>query len=399
MQALLLKNKNACMMRFYRLSMLFVMGLGLLTCEKDPTVEDLRTEAIETYAQIVYASYEDSYTTALNLQKVINAFVASPTEAGFQACKDAWKAARIPYGQTEVYRFYGGPIDDDNGPEGFINSWPLNESYIDYVQGNESAGIINKVATYPNISKDLLRSLNQTGGVTEEQSEVNVATGYHAVEFLLWGQDFNASGPGSRSYKEYLSTGGTANNQARRGQYLKVVTELLVEDLKSVLDEWKPGAAYRKEFTETTDAREILGRIFTGLGEMSKGELAGERMFVAVDSKDQENEHSCFSDNTHIDIQMNFLGIKNILEGAYTRTDGSKVTGRSFISIGNDLDGTKTTAVKTALSNAENKLNQIPAPFDQAILNKPDVVLSASESLKQLSDRISDLALVLGAKF
>lgn len=386
-------------MRFYRLSMLLVLGLSLLTCEKDPSVEDLRSEAIETYAEIVYASYEDSYNTALNLQKAINTFVANPTEAGFQACKDAWKTARIPYGQTEVYRFYGGPIDDDDGPEGLINSWPLDESYIDYVQGNTNAGIINKVATYPNINKDLLRSLNQTGGVTEEQSEVNVATGYHAIEFLLWGQDFSTSGPGSRSYKEYLTTGGTASNQARRGQYLKVVTELLIEDLKSILDEWKPGAVYRKEFTETADAREILGRIFTGLGEMSKGELAGERMFVAVDSKDQENEHSCFSDNTHIDIQMNFLGIKNILQGTYTRTDGSKVAGRSFIAIGGDLDDNKTNAVKTALSATETKLNQIPTPFDQAILNKPDVVLSASESLKQLSDRISDLALVLGAKF
>jgi putative iron-regulated protein len=379
--------------------MLIVFGLCLQTCEKEPALDDLRSQAINTYVDIVYASYEDSYNTALNLQKEISNFVANPSEAGLQACKDAWKVARIPYGQTEVYRFYGGPIDDDEGPEGLINSWPLDEAYIDYVKGSENAGIINKTTTYPNITKELLRSLNQTGGLTEEQSEVNVATGYHAIEFLLWGQDFSTSGPGSRSYKDYLAVGGTSSNQIRRGQYLKVVTELLIEDLKSVLDAWKTGADYRKEFTNTADAQLILGRIFTGLGEMSKGELAGERMFVAVDSQDQENEHSCFSDNTHIDIQMNFLGIKNILEGTYTRADGSKLAGRGFIAIGNDLDSTKTNAVKSALNNAESKLNQIPIPFDQAILNKPDVVLKASESLKQLSDRISDLALILGAKF
>ena len=47
------------------------------------------------------------------------------------------------YSPTEVFRFYGGPIDDDNGPEGLLNAWPLDEVFIDYVLGNPDAGIIN----------------------------------------------------------------------------------------------------------------------------------------------------------------------------------------------------------------------------------------------------------------
>ncbi|MCB0226566.1 MAG: iron-regulated protein, partial [Anaerolineae bacterium] len=159
-------------------------------------LDALKTEAVETYANIVFANYEDAYNSAVELQDKIDAFVADPTAETMQAAKEAWLAAREPYGQTEAFRFYGGPIDDEDGPEGLINAWPLDEVYIDYVDGEETSGIINDVETYPTIDKELLISLNEVG------AEENISTGFHAIEFLLWGQDLSSDGAGNRPYTD-----------------------------------------------------------------------------------------------------------------------------------------------------------------------------------------------------
>lgn len=377
--------------------LLFALSCGVIqSCNEDdgPSVNDQKKQAIETYANIVLASYEDSYTTAATLKQKIDAFVAVPSATLFEECKTAWKAARIPYGQTEAYRFAGGPIDDeDDGPEGLINAWPMDEAFIDYVVGDIDAGLINDPTEYPTISKAVLEELN------ESISETSIFTGYHAIEFLLWGQDFNTSGPGTRPFTDYLTTpNATAANQQRRGQYLKAVADLLLDHLAQVRDEWKTTGDYRKEFIGNADVADVLGDIFNGIGELSKAELPTERMAVAVDTQDQENEHSCFSDNTHIDIDMNYLGIKNVYYGTYTRTDGTIVKGKSFAEIAKSIDATKAAAVDGAVADANAKIDLIPSPFDQAILNNSAVVLNAVESLKDLSDRLSDAALALGAK-
>jgi len=185
-----------------------------------------RTSVVETYSQIVFASYEDSLQGARELKAAVDAFAAAPSEDTLAKARKAWLAAREPYGQTEAFRFYGGPIDDAKGPEGQINAWPLD------VKGKPNAGIINnrKVA----ITKEKLSSLNERGG------EENVSTGYHAIEFLLWGQDFDVAGPGKRSFTDFVD--GKAPNADRRREYLKVAAELLVDDLASVTSQWKPGS-------------------------------------------------------------------------------------------------------------------------------------------------------------
>jgi putative iron-regulated protein len=368
--------------------------MTLFSCKKDdePSLNDLNKEAIQNYANIVLANYEDAYTTAITLKQKIDAFVANPTSVGFEECKTAWKAARLPYGQTEAFRFYGGPIDGDNGLEGYLNAWPLDENFIDYVEGNATAGIINNPTDYPNITKQVIFDLN------ESISETSIFTGYHAIEFLLWGQDFNANSAGTRPYTDYLTSGGTAQNQARRKTYLQVVTDLLVEHLAEVRDAWKVGSAYRESFVNNADTDVILGNIFTGIGELCKGELAGERMFVAVDEQDQENEHSCFSDNTINDIKMNFLGIKNVYLGTYLRTDGTTITGRSFAEIAQKINKIKADAATDALNNAEAKINLIPTPFDQAILNNSQKILDAVDALRPCSDKLVDAGTAIGAK-
>jgi len=309
---------------------------------------------VDGYVAIVRASYADSLQTATALRTAVDAFVATPSQTTLDAARTAWKAAREPYGQTEVYRFYDGPIDNpDTGPEGRINSWPLDEVYIDYVAGSPTGGIINNTAAYPTLTKQVISDVNTQG------AEENVSSGYHAIEFLLWGQDTSPTGPGARPPSDYL-TG--AQNYQRRGQYLKLTAELLTDDLKSVVDAWAAGSAYETDFR--ADPKEALRRMLQGMGSLSGAELSGERMTVALDNRDQEDEHSCFSDNTHRDLRANALAIQNAYLGRYGTIDGPGLD--DLVKKRNpDLDA----KMKEQLAASVAAVEAIPAPFDQAIMS------------------------------
>ncbi len=323
----------------------------------DTTVANAKKATVATYATIAYATYSDALTAAQTLHNQALAFVASPTEAGLLDVRAAWKAARVPYNQTDAFRFYGGPIDDaTTGVEGLLNAWPLDEKYIDYTIGDPTSGLINDPAALPSITKTTVEALNEQGG------ETNISCGYHAVEFLLWGQDVSATGPGARAFTDYT----TAPNAARRGQYLTACTALILDHLTQVRAAWAPGAAYRTAFTITMPTDSALTHILTGLGRLSKGELAGERMQVALDNQDQEDEHSCFSDYTDQDLKGNEQGIWNVLNGRYA---GTAVTvGTSIIEAVRAADATRADALQVATDDARTKTLAIQAPFDQEII-------------------------------
>lgn len=338
------------------------------TCEYTNIVEnkELIAKIKSNYAAIVYASYQDSYSQAVALKNAINTFVATPTSANFDAAKQAWLDAREPYGQTEVYRFSNGPIDDANGPEGLLNAWPLDESYVDYVSGNATAGIINDATNHPTLSASYLESLNEVGAAE------NVSIGYHAIEFLLWGQDDANTAlltAGQRPYTDYVTGGsGTATNQDRRGEYLKICAELLVDHLEIMVNHWNPSGSsnYYTTFMGLSDGTAITN-IMTGMATLSKSELAGERVFVALQNQNQEDEHSCFSDNTHRDVILNADGIKNVYNGSYTRIDGSVVSGSGIKDLIAVVNGTIESELTTLSSGVNTAVNAIPTPFDYGL--------------------------------
>lgn len=370
----------------------------------DPNAE-LKKNVVSNYCDIVLASYEDSYNTAVALQTAVNNLVATPTQATFDAAKDAWKAAREPYGQTEAYRFYDGPIDDADGPEGALNAWPLDENYIDYTLDAGGSvtytGIIHNTSAHSTIDAATLAGLNEVGG------EKNISIGYHAIEFLLWGQDFtnvntNVGQGGNRPYTDYTSI---SQNHDRRGMYIKACADLIVQDLAKLKAEWATGGAYRTYFTGLT-SDEALTKILTGIGILSKSELAGERMFTALEANaadnPQEDEHSCFADNTHRDIITNAQGIANVLNGTYVAVDNTK-KGNALYSINalvTAVDAGKATSLATAQASALTKVNAIPVPFDKTVTeenvadNGP--VYQAVTALQDQGDKIAEAATALG---
>ncbi|WP_165855574.1 imelysin family protein [Marinobacter sp. JSM 1782161] len=299
---------------------------------------------VEQYADIAHATYEDALITARALDVATDTLIANPTEANLQAAREAWLASRVPYQQSEVFRFGNAIVDDW---EGELNAWPLDEGMIDYVEtsdyqyelGNagatvniiasETINIGGETIDVATLTPVLLADLNEIGG-----SEANVATGYHAIEFLLWGQDTHGfqAGNGERPASDYVQGEGCTHGHCdRRAAYLDAATDLLISDLEWMVAQWAPGTTdnYRAELTAMEPQAAIQKMLF-GMGSLSLGELAGERMKVALEANSFEDEHDCFSDNTHNSHYYNALGIRNIYSGSYTRVDGTAVSGPSL---------------------------------------------------------------------
>ncbi len=326
-----------------RSAVITIAALAVSVCLAVPlAAEPAPKDVLKTYADIAEAGYADSLDTARTLKLAIDSFLAEPTEDTLRAARAAWIAARIPYMQTEAYRFGNAIVDDW---EGKVNSWPLDEGLIDYVAssyGTESPEndlYVANVIANPNltiggkkldaskITKELLtEALQEAGGV-----EANVATGYHAVEFLLWGQDLNGTGAGNgaRPASDFDAANCTNGNCARRAEYLRTVTELLVDDLAWMAAQWRPGGEARTAIEAGSDEAGLTA-IMTGLGSLSYGELAGERIKLGLMIHDPEEEHDCFSDNTHASHFFDALGMRNVYLGAYRRIDRSLVSGPSI---------------------------------------------------------------------
>lgn len=365
------------------------------TASADPLAN--AAPVVEQYAANVHANYVECLDKARALKAAIDAFVASPSAEALDAAKAAWIAARVPYGPSEVYRFYGGPIDDETtGPEGSLNAWPLDENYIDYTFDDENAGIINHPELVPEITKGVLRELNEKDG------EKNISTGFHAIEFLLWGQDSpdpSDKQPGKRPFTDYLTTGGTAKNQDRRGTYLRVVAEILVEDLESLVAAWEPGKDnYAKTFV--ADPKRAMTNMLTGMGSLANAELSGERMTVAFKNRGQEDEHSCFSDTTNADLMGNMVGIQNVYLGKYGSTDGPGIDDL-VRAVDPELDAEMKRELEAAVAALKNMES---VPFDYAIA-APDGslertrVLESIQAIKKAASTIVTIGAKLGVEF
>ena len=339
--------------------MRYLSALALSTALCAPAFATTPDEVVSHYADMALAGYQDSLTTAQTLQVTVAALIATPSDETLQAARDAWKAARIPYQQTEAFRF-GNPIVDDW--EGRVNSWPLDEGLIDYTSGdygNEENALatLNVVATpkftlsgreidASTITPELISgTLHEADGI-----EANVASGYHAIEFMLWGQDLNGTNPGAgaRPYTDYAAGDACTNgNCDRRAAYLQSATDLLVSDLTEMVDNWDEDGPARAAVT--ADPQKGILAMLTGMGSLSYGELGGERMKLGLMLNDPEEEHDCFSDNTHNSHYYDGLGIRNVYLGSYTRVDGSVVSGPSLSELVAAADPAVDTQLKSEL--------------------------------------------------
>lgn len=351
--------------------------------------ENADKKAVAThYADIAHSVFSDALTTAKALKQSLNQLTEKPSPESLNAAKSAWKTSRIPYQQSEVFRF-GNPNVDEW--EGQLNAWPLDEGLIDYVAGgyehelgnagataniiaNTSLKVGGETLDISTIKPELLADLNELAG-----SEANVATGYHAIEFLLWGQDLNGSshGAGARPYTDFAQGNNCTNGHCdRRNNYLHATADLLISDLTDMVAQWAPDNAqnYRAHFIALPE-KEALTRMLYGMGSLSLGELAGERMKVALEANSPEDEHDCFSDNTHYAHFYNAKGVRNIYHGTYQRMNGDTLKGPSISALIAQNNSTLNNEMQQALAITEQKLqfmvdiaeSKDPMKFDQMI--------------------------------
>jgi putative iron-regulated protein len=334
--------------------------------------EDVTAGAVlKHYGDVAEAMYGDAQAAAGDLGKAIDAFIADPNDKTLAAARAAWKEARPWYQQTEGYRFGNAIVDDW---EGRVNAWPLDEGLIDYtdkasygetsdenplytanVIANTSIRIGNDTVDATKIDADLLRKLQEAGG-----NEANVATGYHAIEFLLWGQDLNGTkaGAGNRPASDFDTKNCTNGNCDRRAAYLKAASDLLQSDLAEMVGNWKADGAARKELKGKGDEGG-LATILTGIGSLSYGELAGERMKLGLILHDPEEEHDCFSDNTHNSHYFDEEGMISIYSGKLKRRDGSTLEGPGIAALATAKAPAEAKKLDELMSDAEKKLGAI----------------------------------------
>ena len=376
----------------------------------------------QTYVAIAQSAYEDSLISARKLREGIGAFLEMPSATTLARARSTWIDARVPYQQTEVYRFGNAIVDEW---EGKVNAWPLDEGLIDYVDteayGSESeentfyaANIIanatltvaGRTIDASTIDVELLRSLHEV-----DEVEANVSTGYHAIEFLLWGQDLNGTGPGAgqRPATDFIvGADCTGGNCERRRAYLMAATDLLIADLEEITAAWGTGGEARAAL----DALPATGQIavmLTGMGSLSYGELAGERMQLGLMLHDPEEEHDCFSDNTHNSHYDDARGIYNVYHGRYQRIDGSSVEGPSLASLVHaaapDLDAemrASLDATAAAMQRLKDTADSGAMAYDQMLgESNPEgnaLVNAAVEALKAQTRVMERAAVALGVE-
>ncbi|MBN7784835.1 hypothetical protein JYP51_07890 [Ponticoccus gilvus] len=382
-----------------------------------PAMAD-KAAVLETYADIAQAGYEDSLSKAQDLQAAVAALIADPSETTLTAARTAWLEARVPYQQTEVFRFGNAIVDDW---EGKVNAWPLDEGLIDYVDASyggatdENAYAALNVVANPtfSLSGEEVDATEITPALLEETLqeadavESNVATGYHAVEFLLWGQDLNGTdhGAGERPWTDYATGEAcTGGNCDRRGQYLKAATDLLVSDLEYMAAQWAEGGEARATVIGDEDAGIVA--MLTGMGSLSYGEQAGERMKLGVMLNDPEEEHDCFSDNTHNSHFYDGMGIRNVYFGEYVRIDGSVVSGESLSSLVAAADADVDAALRADINQTMVELGQIKAAaeagfsYDQMLARGnaggEALIMAAVDALVQQTSGIERAVTALG---
>ena len=372
-------------------------------CSSDDGTTDIGTgpttnAVLENYAANLHAAYAESVKDTEALKVALQTLVATPSAANLEAAKAAWLASRANYMLTEGARFYDGPIDaEPANHEGAVNSWPFDEAYIDYVvdgptrseeQGPGTGGIIADATI--ELTADNLDALNGEGG------DENISAGWHAIEFLLRGQALEEVGPGQRTFNDYVLTdpvrGATAE---RRGQYLIAVVDGILGHLNALVKAWEPGATYRTEFVANANDESVINAL-SGLGKMSKGELAGERINAGLESKERRDQHNCFSSTTLVDYERDARGIRDMFLGNFGSNDGP-----GFDELVAAKDKDLAAKIEAQLNLSIDSIKGISVPFEAAIAGADSdpnraKLIDVRESLRTQGDMFGQAATALG---
>ncbi len=329
---------------------------------------------IQGYAQLAADTYAATLIAAQRLQTAVDAFLATPDDDTLTRARDAWINGRRSWELTEAFRFYDGPIDiadNELGPLNRLDGWPVDPAAIDYVEDNPTAGIVN----------DMKQALTRATLVSQDRAGHPV-TGWHAIEFLLWGQEPPGSTgeAGDRAVTDYLPN--QPNNDRRRA-YLKLTADMLVDDMHYLVESWDPKSrnSYAAAF-RLLNQREALGRIMNGIAQLTGQEMATNRLANALDAKDPHRLTSRFSAQSYQDFVFALRGVRDVWTGDFggdSRPGVGALVGR--------IDPALAQKILHALDHAEESIADLESPLERETLPAP-----ANSPARQTAERaIADL--------
>lgn len=382
------------------------------------------TAVLETYRAVAQAAYAQALADAIALERATAQLAAAPGDASLAQARQAWIAAHESYSRTEALRFGNWFVDEW---ETRVNAWPVDEGFIDYVAPGSADSPGNPYAWANLIASESIDiggrrlSLSPLGPLNLDDAqnlgdfEANVATGYHAIEFLLWGQDLNGHGPGAgaRPWTDFSLDARSCSDGARaaplrhcrrRHDYLAAALSLLRLDLQRMSAIWGARTGSYGDRLVHGDPQEGLRRVLFGLASMAGQEMAGERIGVALLSHAPEEEQDCFSDQTHRSLWANALGIEQLY---YGRLDGAaQVLGPGVAALARSADPDLAARLDAAFADTRERLARIRQAglegrrFDQLIAEDNEagarMLAGAVEALGEQARLLERLGEVLG---
>ena len=184
----------------------------------------VNTVVLPTYAELKQANAA--------LYAAAQAFAKAPSDAAFEACCEAWFAARAPWETSEAFLF--GPVDA-LGLDPNMDSWPLDQAQIVEIL---NSGKFDNLTWGDNNSDD-------------EIEAVQSVRGFHTMEFLIF-KDGKARTINGGTSTDAASLDYTRQNAASWGNYMVQVGYLLMQDANSLYDSWtksyEGGKSYKDIF-------------------------------------------------------------------------------------------------------------------------------------------------------
>lgn len=271
------------------------VGIAVLATTGAARAEGISpSQVLTTYANIAQAAYQDSYFAAVDLDMAIDELTADASEETLDAARQAWLDARKPFLQTEIYRHSS---DEADAWYGRVNAWPIAPDAIEAALGKGDA--------------------------------TAVASGYHVIEFLLWGDDPDETGADARVAADFAAATCDTGDCAALREYLKAASVQLLADLKEMALAWAADGSARLALVEREPV-DALTMVVNAMGQLGFDELAEAGMRQDLVERDPARGQDRFSDNTHNAYYLNAVGIQNVYLGAYLRTDGKLIDGPSL---------------------------------------------------------------------
>jgi len=339
-----------------------MLSLSLVSCS-DSTTEptgdehDYATVLTKVSHDVILATYVDLDDRAGALVSAVAALKANPTDELLTAARQAWRAARRPWEQSEAFLF--GPVDT-KGIDPGIDSWPVNRVDLDAVLASDAV-----------LTKEYIDGLEGT------------LKGFHTIEYLLFGTDkeMSASDLTPRQL-EYL-TAVTESFKGATGQ-LRASWESSGENFVAQLANAGSGSSV---YVSQKDALQELLDGMIGIAD----EVANGKINDPFSQQDRTLEESQFSDNSIADFQDNIRSVQNVYRGAYGETTAGNGIGSIVAEKNAELD----TKVTAEIAAAIDAIGAMQPSFGDAIFSNPQKVEAAQAAVRQLQHTLESEVLPL----